>query len=159
MKTHLLTALCSLAAIALFSGCGKKETGHQHAAHAHQAPHGGTLIEIGEHAYNLEVVHDAALGKLSVYILDGHAENFVRVTAPTLPLQVTLPGGAKHQLALAAIANAATGEKVGDTALFEGQADWLKSVREFDATVSTFAIKGTSIVNLSFNFPKGSPKD
>jgi hypothetical protein len=60
---------------------------------------------------------------------------------------------------LAAVANPATGETVGDTSLFEGQADWLKTAREFDATLKTITVRGTTFAEVKFNFPKGNDKD
>ena len=41
-------------------------------------------MELGEHAYNLELVRDAEAGKLVAYVLDGHAENFIRIAAPSI---------------------------------------------------------------------------
>ena len=33
-----------------------------------------------------------AAGKLTAYLLDGHAENFVRLKAPSIEIVATLPG-------------------------------------------------------------------
>ena len=55
MKLPLRLAASFLVSL-LLAACGR----HEHAAekggggHAHTAPHGGTLIEVGEHAYNLD---------------------------------------------------------------------------------------------------------
>src|SRR6185503_1476227 len=94
------------------------------------APHGGTLVELGEHAYSLELVRDPATGSLSIFILDAHAENFVRIKAATLELVATV-GREQRVLSLRAVANSATGETVGDTSQFDGQADWLKTTPTF----------------------------
>ena len=59
-----------------------------------------------------------------------------------------------------AVADPATGETVGDTALFETQADWLKTVKDFDGTLKkTITIRGTTFADVKFNFPKGNDKD
>lgn len=131
--------------------------GHSHtpAKHAHAAPHGGTLVEIGEHAFNLELLRDAATGKLTAWVLDGHAENFVRLKAPSIEIIATV-AGAKKTLNLAAVANPATNEKVGDTSQFEVTADWLKTTATFDAVIPAITIKETSFTAIAFNFPKGS---
>src|SRR5688572_15561075 len=130
MRT-LVLVLGLLGMVAL-AGCGKKSesAAGKSGGHAHVAPYGGTLIELGDHAYSLELVRDAAAGKLTAYVLDGHAENFVRIKAPALEL-IAMPGGKYTPLSLKAVANTATGETVGDTSQFEMQADWLKTVGEF----------------------------
>ena len=138
-----------------FTGCSKSS--HDHAAHggghAHTAPHGGTLVEIGEHAYNLELVRDAAAGKLTAYLLDGHAENFVRIAAPSIEL-VALADGQRRPLSLKAVANPSTGETVGNTSQFEAQADWLKSAGELPGTIETIEIKGTTFRNVAIHLKK-----
>jgi hypothetical protein len=145
-----------LAAVALFAtACSKSDhAGHDHdkktasTAHAHTAPHGGTLVEIGDHAYNVELLRDAATGKLTAWILDAHAENFIRLKAPALEL-VAMPGGKFTPLTLAAVANPATNEKVGDTSQFEAQADWLKTTGSF-AGIFTVEINGTVYKDVAY---------
>lgn len=147
---------CALLLLALgLAGCGQRQ---DHAApagggHAHQAPHGGTLVEIGEHAYNLELVRDAAAGKLTAYVLDGHAENFVRISAPAIEL-VAFAGGERRPLALRAVANPVTGETVGSTSQFEGQADWLKSTGEFAGTIAAIEIRGSRFEKVALHLRK-----
>lgn len=114
----------------------------------HTAPHGGTLIEVGDHAYNLELLRDPASGKLTVWVLDGHAENFVRIKAATIEAAAAV-GGEKKTLSLKAVANAATGETVGDTSQFEVQADWLKGAAPIEVTVPSVEIKGRRFERLS----------
>ena len=48
-------------------------------AHEHHAPHKGTLVEFGEEFAHLELVIDAATGRVSAYVLDGEAEKSVRI--------------------------------------------------------------------------------
>ena len=152
------------AVICVLTACSKKSehkdysnvpTGHDHSAHAshaHTAPHGGTLVEIGEHAYNLELLRDATTGKLTAWILDGHAENFVRIKTQTLEL-VAMPGGKFTPLTLQAVANPSTGETVGDTSQFEVQADWLKTTANFSG-IFTVEIKGTKFEKVEFHLGK-----
>lgn len=140
---RLLRLTLASTVLVFLAACGQKEHAHAPAGgHAHTAPHGGTLIEVGEHAYNLEVLRDAAAGKLTVWVLDGHAENFVRIKQPALDLVATV-AGEKRTLVLKAVANSATGEAVGDTSQFEVQADWLKMVGDFGIVVPAVEIKGT----------------
>ena len=157
--TNSLRATLAAVLLCAFTACGKKDdhAGHDHSAHkhVHTAPHGGTLVEVGEHAYNIELLRDAATGKLTAWVLDGHAENFIRIKAPALELVATV-AGAKQTLSLAAIANPATNEKVGDTSQFEATADWLKTTTTFDGVFPTLVIRESTFSAIKFNFPKGS---
>lgn len=158
MKTlrALLAVSTAVSGLLLLSACSKK-SGHDHAHghHHHTAPHGGTLVEIGDHQFNLEFVRDPAAGTLTAYVLDGHAENFVRISAPIIPVMATV-GGTSMPLALKATANAATGETVGETSQFVAQADWLKTTEKFDVAIPALEIRGAKFAEVKFNFPKGS---
>jgi len=126
-------------------------------AHEHKPPHQGTLVVFGEEFSHLEFVLDAKDGKLTVYALDGEAENAVRVPDKNLELKVKLPGGKKEfSMRLSAVANALTGETLGDTSQFEGQSDQLKGVSNFDGVVSAVTLKGQDFKNVKFNYPKGN---
>jgi len=150
MKTlHLIFGILL---VVTFSACGKRAGGGDHGGHAHTAPHGGTLVEIGEHIYNVELVRDPAAGKLTAYVLDGHAGNFVRIAAPTIELIAT-PGGASTPLSLKAVGNPSTGETVGDTSQFEAQAEWLKTAGDFSGTF-TIEIRGTKFERVAYSLSK-----
>src|SRR5690349_10658250 len=122
MKTPFAFTFAFLLTLTL-AGCSKHESHGGGGGHVHRAPHGGTLVELGEHTYNLELVRDADAGKLTAYVLDGHAENFIRIPAASFEL-VAFAGGERKTLTLRAVANSATGETVGNTSQFEAQADW-----------------------------------
>jgi hypothetical protein len=152
MKSSGLILVACLPLLAL--SCTKKDNDHDHEAHAthgghvHTAPHGGSLAEVGEHAYNVEFLRDASSGKLSAYILDGHAENFIRLKATRLEAIATV-NGEKRPLIFQAIANAATGETVGDTSQFDAQADWIKSSSTFDVAIPALEIRGTTFKSIT----------
>lgn len=153
----LAFALAGAMAVVI-SGCGEADehAGHDHAkGHAHAAPHGGTLVELGEHQGNVEFVRDEAGGKLTAYILDAHAENFVRVPLDTFTLKATV-AGKEETLTFKPVGNTVTGEKPGDTSQFEATADWIKTTATFDAVLPTLPVKGTTFTDVKFNFPKGS---
>lgn len=105
--------------------------------------------------YQIEWVLDGPAGKLDAYILDGEMENFVRIAPPSFDLTVKLPDK-QAVLHFSAIANNATGEKIGSTSLFEAQADWLKTNKSFDAVLPEINVQGTVFTNITFNFPKGT---
>ncbi len=148
--------------LSLFLGCTKKEipptVAPFPARHEHHPPHGGTPVVLGDESYHLEFVLDPVEGKLQAFILDGEMENFIRATALRFEV-VAIVNGEKRPLVFDAVADSATGEKVGDTALFEASADWLKSTPKFDATLVSLSIRGTSFEAVKFNFPLGNDRD
>lgn len=169
--------------VALLAGCGKKSegivtygskdsldaqanaakmaakadphAGHNHGGgHAHKPLMGGELVEVGDHQYNLEFKFDAARGMLQAWVLDGHAENFVRVGMASF--DVVENGGERRTITLHAVANEITGEKSGDTSAFEGAAPWLAPVKHFDGTVKAIRVRGSDFRDISFHFhPSG----
>ncbi|HWA08747.1 MAG TPA: hypothetical protein VG838_04685 [Opitutaceae bacterium] len=153
-----LAALLLLAA----GGCARPEKAAPAPAaaarHEHHPPHGGTPVVLGAELYHLEFVLDPAGGRLSAYVLDGEMENFIRSAAPSFEIVATVAGQSRP-LVLQAVANPATGETVGDTSLFEGTADWLKTTPAFDAVLSRLDVRGTTFSGVAFNFPKGNDRD
>jgi hypothetical protein len=157
MKTS--TLLCVALAAGLAGGCSKTEPGApaKEAAHRHEhkPPHGGTPVELGEEEYHVEFVLDAPDGKLRAFVMDGELENFVRIDAPSVEITAQV-SGQQEKLRLHPVANNATGEKAGDTSLFEARADWLKTTRTFDAVLREITVHGKTYTNILFNFPKGN---
>jgi hypothetical protein len=92
---------------------------------------------------------------MQVYVLDGHLEAFVRSSDPSFTLWVKA-AGREDAVTLQAVPNAATGEAVGDTALFEGGADTLKSIESFEGRIESITIRGSSFEDIRFRFPEGT---
>jgi hypothetical protein len=150
--TVLLLLLLGLA------GCARKEPAPAGAVpaggHTHAAPHGGQLVGLGEHQFNLEFKYDAARGVLQAWVLDGHAENFVRVSMTLFDVQEA--GGQKRVITLQAVASGLTGERVGDTSAFEGDAAWLAEVGHFDGVVKAIQVRDSVFREIGFHFhPRG----
>jgi hypothetical protein len=150
----------ALAALAFFSACAKKSGPDQAAngsaaAHDHNfpAPHGGTLVELGNHLYLLELVHDRDAGKLTGYILDAHAENFIRSPLAAIDLVVN-HDGATTPLSLIAVANSATGETVGNSAEFAAEADWLKTTAPLNITIPILMFRGATFTDITARLEK-----
>ena len=162
MKRPKLTGLLLLLPLALTPGCSRPSpapaAGAPSAKHEHHAPHGGTPVALGNEAYHLELVLNAATGTLQAYVFDGELENFIRLPAKSLEV-VAIVDGQPQTLVLHAVPNPATGETVGDTSLFETQAGWLKTTKTFDATLSSITIRGTVFSDVDFNFPQGNDED
>jgi hypothetical protein len=151
MKT--LQLFLGALSIASFTACERKAgRSDTHDGHVHVAPHGGTLVELGEHAYAVELVRDDAAGRLTAYVFDGHVEKSIRITSPTLEL-IAMPGGSYTPVSMKAVANPITGETIGDTSQFEASAEWLKTAGEF-AGIFTIEIRGTRYEQVAYSLPK-----
>ena len=142
-RVFALASVCLL----LAAGCGQGG-GSSGGGHAHTAPHGGLLVEVGDHAYNLEFVLDREAGKLTAYVLDGNAENFIRTDLPGIVLTAN-----DRALTLVPVANAATGETVGSTAQFEAAADWLKAPGALAVKVPALTLRGNAFSAIEATVP------
>ena len=169
MKLHrLLLVFAASVSLSLF-GCKDNHDHHGHShghghdhghshgedGHHHEPPHGGAPVVLGDEAFHLEFVRDEEAGKLQAYVMDGHMEEFVRIKAASF--KITVDGEVDPaELELKAVANEATGEVVGDTALFEVQADWIKTTTNFSATIPVLELRGKKYENVKFKFPEGN---
>lgn len=124
--------------------------------HQHEAPHGGALIALGDHVAHIELVLDAAAGVLTTYVLDGEAENAVRVNAPELEIVVQPETGDPFSVRLEAYANVLTGETVGETSEFRGQSDKLKQLEWFHGSIPALTVRGVEFRDIDFRFPDGN---
>ncbi len=129
--------------------------------HEHHAPHGGTLVVLGEEFAHLELVLDSQAGRLTAYALDGEAEQPIRVAQPTLELimhaaDADSAAPPPATLSLNAVGSVLTGETAGDTSEFSGQSDLLKGTRHFAATLAKIQIKGQDFHDVPFQFPEGN---
>lgn len=52
--------------------------------HDHEAPHGGHLIELGDHQYIAEILLEGEPKQLVVYVLDAHAVNPVAIESASI---------------------------------------------------------------------------
>jgi hypothetical protein len=151
----------ALAAPAWFgTGCGRTESGHEdhdaaghtHAEHVHVAPHGGTLVPLGEHEFNLEWVRERNSDRLTAYVLDAHAENFVRLAARSFTVNLTgAAGGAP--LTLEAVLDSRTGETIGDTSRFEVRSPGLASAGALECRLGEIEIRGRRYAGVPFHVP------
>lgn len=145
MNRSTLPLLLALS-FAVLAGCSKShepspqfDESRDH--HVHQGPHNGTLVELGDHKYSIEFVHDHAAGSLTLYVLDAHAENFIRLPDRSIEALVQR-NGQPTPLTLAAVANSATGETVGDSSQFTGSADWLRSSQTIELAIPSLTVRG-----------------
>ena len=140
----------------LVVGC----TEHQHddscrshgGLHVHKALLGGQLMALGEHGsgYNLELLIDEK-NHFSVYILDAHAENFIRIEQESL--QVDLSDGNTTSLILHAVADSATGETVGNTSHFKTKGT-VEKFLPLNGIIEMIEIGSKQYSEIEFAFPK-----
>jgi hypothetical protein len=158
MRVRLAASLALILAAA--TGCSKAPPPAPAQAHRHEhhPPHGGTPVVLGDEIYHMELVLDAQEGVLQAYVLDGEMENFVRCAAPSVVIDASI-GGRPESVVLEAVANPATGEAVGDTALFQGRAGWLRGAKDFDGAVRSVTVRGTTFAGVKFNYPRGNDAD
>jgi hypothetical protein len=161
LKIKAIWPIIALVVAGMSAGCWHRAPPAQPLNGAHQfkavPPHGGTPVVLGEN-YKMELVLDAPAGRLEAYILDDDFENFVRTTMDSFEMTARLPGR-EETLMFKAVANHATGESIGDTSLFEAQADWLRTDTNFNAILKQVTVRGTTFSNIAFNFPKGNDTD
>ena len=150
--TQVIAPLLSLALSLFLSSCGD-EHHHHGEGHHHDAPHGGALIELGEHGtgFNLEMVHDSESGDLGIHVYDGHVSNPERIKQESIGLTVKV-NGKEQAVSLAAVANPAFDESVGDTSFFQAEAA-LPGTLVFEGSVKSVAIKGRFFENIAFSYP------
>lgn len=134
-----------------FAACSKPEPAAAAHAHHHHAPHGGVLVELGEHQFNVEFKFDETRGVLQAWVLDAHAENFVRIAQRGLEVQATAADRTRV-LDFVAVANTMTGETAGDTSLFEVEAGWLRTAKAFDGRIKAITVRGVTFDDVAFRF-------
>jgi hypothetical protein len=153
-----IAPLCACTAALLWStACGSKTAPPSPppaSGHEHHAPHGGTLVELGSEFAHVELVLDAASGTLTAYVLDGEAEESVRVKQPSLKIAIESPEpggpGAVDHLDLFARADVLTGETVGDTSEFSATSQSLRGRVRIKGSIEDITVKGEEFRGVPF---------
>jgi hypothetical protein len=158
MLLGLLVVLASCREAANDAQARKPPANGTGAEHEHRAPHGGTLIELGEEFAHVELVLDRAAGQITAYVLDGEAEQPVRLEQASLTLTLSdlPPAGGETDVILQAVENVLTGETVGRTSQFRGASDRLKGVERFRGVVADVSVRGRTFTSVAFRFPEGN---
>jgi hypothetical protein len=121
------------------------------AAHQHTAPHGGTLVELGSEFAHVELVLDPDAGSLTAYVLDGEAEESVRLKQPSLTLALDAQGASPAQVVdLAARADILTGETVGDSSEFAATSPSWRGIRAIKGRIADITVKGQQFRDVQF---------
>ena len=113
-------------------------------AHAHDhpsvGPHDGSLVELGNHEYHIEVTHDAT--SVTLYVLDGHAKQVVPIDTSEVTINL-MQAGAPKQFTLPA--NPDSSDPAGESSRFTlADADLVALLDDHDAAPSvSLTIDGT----------------
>jgi len=149
--------LLTLSAIA-FGGCGRGGHDHEHDDHAHghghshDPRHGGVAVVLGDEAYHVEFAHGEASGTIRAYFFDGHMENYVRISAASFAATASVDG-TPRPLVFTPVVDPATGETVGDAALFEARADWLTNQPTIALQVPHLEVRGMTFTGIAVELP------
>jgi hypothetical protein len=136
-------------------GCSddREKGGNSGGGHVHQAMRGGILMELGPHGsgHNLELLENNK-GEFEIFILDAHADNYVRIKQSTIELNLA---DNNSTLTLNAVADPATGEKVGDSSLFRSSQS-VKNLLPMKAEIVDLKIGSSNYSNTPLSF-SGNP--
>jgi hypothetical protein len=115
--------------------------------------HGGSLVEIGDEAAYVELVLDKEAGKLKAYVMDGEAEDPVRLAQKSLWLKVRAQGR-RLRLKLEALADPLSGERSGDSSVFEADLKLLAGIESFHGELEQMEVLGQVFEKTTFEFPR-----
>jgi hypothetical protein len=136
-------------------GCSdeREKGGNSGGGHVHQAMRGGILMELGPHGsgHNLELLQNNK-GEFEIFILDAHADNYVRIKQSIIELNLA---DNNSTLTLNAVADPATGEKVGDSSLFRSSQS-VQNLLPMKAEIVDLKIGSSNYSNTPLSF-SGNP--
>ena len=150
--------------LTLLVSCDPKEPEpHEHALHDHsimdhhhEAPHGGSVIRLGDELFHLEWVKDTEAGLMRCYVMDGHLERFIRIAQESIEVLVDQHDGAPITWIFKAVENRATGEQIGDSSEFQAPLSVLPNQNTFAGTIREVHIQSNRFEDISFRFPEGN---
>mgnify|MGYP000624864153 FL=1 len=148
----VITYLFLTLSLLFFFSCGEEQQEQIHSAHNHPAPHGGQLVELGEHGsgFNLELVlHEQ--GFLQIYVLDAHVQNFVRISANSIDIEITDQNGTARIITCEPIEDPITGETVGNTSLFTST-ERINEILPLQGVINKIDIMEFPYENVEINF-------
>ena len=148
----VITYLFLTVSLLFFFSCGEEQQEEIHNAHNHPAPHGGQLVELGEHGsgFNLELVlHEQ--GFLQIYVFDAHVQNFVRISANSIDIEITDQNGTARIITCEPIEDPITGETVGNTSLFT-PTERINEILPLQGVINKIDIMEFPYENVEINF-------
>ena len=150
MKTWMSLAI----GLALWTGCGKEhEHGQRH--HSHEAPNGGTMVELNHHKCHLEFFRDEnnATRLLAVAHTFHPDHQLVKLSMTEFTLIATVDGE-KKALLFKPVVDALAGNSAESSSRYEASAGWLERVDTFEANLVRLDYPGGSAANKAIQFGK-----
>ena len=93
---------------------------------------------------------------MQIYVLDAHAENFVRISSQSIDFEIKDSNNTIKQFTCEAVADPVTGETIGSTSLFTST-ERVQKYLPFSASIPKLDILEFSYENLNFDFE--TPKE
>jgi hypothetical protein len=106
-------------------------------------------VTLGDEAAHIEFLADAETGTMTAWFFTPHMERYLRIEAKSFEVLAKLPDG-EAKLTFVAVANAGTGETVGDTSQFVAKAEWLAGVEAFDAVLPEVTVRGRVYLRVAY---------
>ena len=125
---------------------------HKH-EHHHIAPHGGVLVELGDHFAHIELCFNAAEGVIDLYILDKEAETALVPDQSSVLLELSEPA---LKLELKAVASALTGETTDKSSHLAAQNDALKGLGKILGRLTSLTVKGQKFTEIAVEYPEST---
>jgi hypothetical protein len=163
-RQSLRFLIALLASFTALTACGGGESARSDTArpaastnagtHAHTAPHGGMLVELGDEVAHLEIVVDTVRAEILAYVLDGEAEKGVALTQGRLDLKMLdlVPGGEVFTV-FGGKGSALTGERPDSTSTFIAFVPQLKEHPAFHGVLQRVEIRGQVFTDIPITYP------
>ena len=132
-----------------FFACGGDHEGHHH-GHHHDPMFGGNLIELGNHAHNLELVHDNATGTLDAYTLGGHADKLIKIAQESILISLDQASSPPVLIELKAVSDEISKDTVGNSSHFAATLDSLKT-NALKGKIQKIEIQGVTYSEVAFD--------
>jgi hypothetical protein len=123
------------------------------AGHVHSPLFGGTLVELGEHFANLELVFDPETGTITLYLLSAHADGVVKGAQERIDVLVEV-AGTRLELAATPRTSALADNSVGSSSQFQVQDDRLKGQASFALTARRIELLGSVFTDVVVRYPQ-----
>ena len=142
--------------------CGGEHS-HDHAAeahddHGHAPKYGGSLVELGEHEFQVELLLYPETGTLEAYIWDGCVERAIPSPMKSMTVKIKVLD-TDMPIVLKPAENPYAEDKPGEATKFKGQSDRLVMVEHFDGTLAEVTLAGKSFKDVAFHYHPGAGHD
>ncbi|HVZ81837.1 MAG TPA: hypothetical protein VHE12_13705 [bacterium] len=121
-----------------------------------EAPHGGTLVELGRGAAQVEMVLDADEGELTAYVLDGGAGKPARTTQGVIRVDLK-EGDKSYKLMMRPVPDRSKGETKWDCSEFRGTAKVLVGAEDVEGRIFFLHVEQRNFKRVPFDCKATEP--